>query len=196
MNVAPVVLSGRLIRLEPLTPGHVGDLARAGADPDTWRWMPYGDPTTPEGMAGFIGDALAAQGRGTDLPFAVIRLDTGRAVGSTRYLDIRPPHRGLEIGGTWYAPDQRRTGVNTEAKFLLLRHAFEALGCIRVQLKTDARNEPSQRAIERIGAVREGVLRHQMILPDGHRRDTVMYSILEAEWPAVRRWFERRMALG
>jgi RimJ/RimL family protein N-acetyltransferase len=107
-------------------------------------------------------------------------------IGATRYLDIRSEHRGLEIGGTWYAVEHQRTGVNTECKYLLLRHAFEVLGCIRVQLKTDSLNERSQRAIERLGAVHEGVLRSHMIMPDGRRRDSVYYSILDSEWPRIK----------
>jgi RimJ/RimL family protein N-acetyltransferase len=129
---------------------------------------------------------LARQARGTDLPFAVVHLASGQAIGATRYMDIQPANRALEIGGTWYAPAYRRTAVNTEAKYLLLAHAFEALGCVRVQLKTDLRNERSQRAIERIGAQKEGVLRHNLIMPDGHRRSSVYYSILDEEWPAVK----------
>jgi N-acetyltransferase len=121
-------------------------------------------------------------------------LPLGKAIGSTRYLDIRPEHRGLEIGGTWYSAAHQRTGVNTECKFLLLKHAFEVLDCIRVQLKTDSRNERSQRAMERIGAVREGVLRNHMIQPDGHWRQTVMYSITVEEWPAVKARLEQLMS--
>jgi RimJ/RimL family protein N-acetyltransferase len=186
-----VTLSGRLVRLEPLSPGHAADLAEAGRDEEVWRLMPYGPVTTEAAMAEFIRSAL---GQASDRPFAVVHAPTGRAVGSTRYLDIRPAHRGLEIGGTWYAPAHQRTGVNTECKYLLLRHAFEALGCIRVQLKTDQRNERSQRAIERLGAVREGVLRNHVIMPDGYRRATVMYSITDEEWPGVRARLERLIA--
>jgi len=191
LEVNPVVLTGRLVRLEPLTFDHVPDLVEAGRDEAVWRLMPYGPVATADRMTELVRQTLETP---TDRTFAVIHLATGRAVGSTRYLDIRPSHRGLEIGGTWYAPEHQRTGVNTECKYLLLRHAFEVLGCIRVQLKTDFRNERSQRAIERIGAVREGVLRNHMIQPDGHRRATVMYSITDDEWPDVRARFERLMA--
>ncbi|MDR3636031.1 MAG: GNAT family protein [Isosphaeraceae bacterium] len=191
MEVNPVVLSGRLVRLEPLSLDHVPDLAEAGRDEAVWPLMPYGTITTVAQMAGFVREALAQP---SDRPFAVIHRPDGRAIGSTRYLDIRPRHRGLEIGGTWYAPSHQRTGVNTECKYLLLRHAFEALGCIRVQLKTDQRNERSQRAIERLGAVREGVLRSHVIMPDGYRRASVMYSIIDEEWPGVRARLERFLA--
>ena len=144
-------------------------------------------------MRAWVQEILSRQARGTDLVFVVIHLETGRAVGSTRYMDIQPQHRGLEIGGTWYAREHQRTGVNTECKYLLLRHAFEVLGCIRVQLKTDSRNEPSQRAIERIGAAREGVLRNHMIMPDGHFRHSVYYSIVDSEWPQVKARLEQIM---
>jgi RimJ/RimL family protein N-acetyltransferase len=191
VEITPVVLTGRLVRLEPLSPGHVPDLAEAGKDESIWRLMPYGPVTTVDAMERFVRDAL---GRRSDLPFAVVDLASGRAVGSTRYLDVRPEHRALEIGGTWYAVACQRTGVNTECKSLLLRHAFEVMGCVRVQFKTDLRNERSQRAIERVGGMREGVLRRHMILPDGHRRDSAVYSIIEEEWPGVKARLERLMA--
>ncbi len=123
---------------------------------------------------------------GSAWPFATVENESGRAIGSTRYFDIRPEHRGLEIGWTWLGVAHQRTAANTECKRLLLVHAFDVLGALRVQLKTDARNLRSQRAIERIGAVREGVLRAHMILPDGFVRDSVMYSITRADWPAVK----------
>ncbi len=193
MEVYPVTLTGRLVRLEPLSEAHVPDLAIAGSDEAIWNFMPYGLVTTETKMRAWVQEILSRQARGTDIVFAVIHLGTGRVVGSTRYMDIQRPHRGLEIGGTWYAREHRRTGVNTECKYLLLRHAFEGLGCIRVQLKTDARNEPSQRAIERIGAVREGVLRNHMIMPDGHFRHSVYYSIIDSEWPQVKAGLEQIM---
>ena len=127
------------------------------------------------------------------LPFAIVETDKGRAVGSTRFLNIRPEHRGLEIGWTWIGREWQRTSVNTETKFLLLRHAFERLGCIRVELKTDARNERSQQAIERIGAKREGILRSHMLVQEGFRRDSVYFSVLDEEWPAVKEGLEKRL---
>jgi RimJ/RimL family protein N-acetyltransferase len=186
MKATPVTLEGRRVRLEPLDFRHVGDLAIAGADESIWRLLPYGPITTPDRMAAFVRDVLAIQARGTELPFAVVDRATGRAIGSTRYLEIRPEHHGLEIGGTWYGVAHQRTGVNTECKALLLAHAFETLAAIRVQLKTDLRNERSQRAIERIGATHEGILRENILMPDGYRRSTVYYSILDREWPEVK----------
>ena len=196
MVVQPITLTGRLVRLEPLAERHVPDLTAAGQDETIWRLLPYGLVRTEDQMAALVRDQLARQARGQDLPFAVIHQPTGRAVGNTRYLAIEAAHHGLEIGGTWYASAHQRTGVNTECKYLLLRHAFEALGCLRVQLKTDLRNERSQKAIERIGAVREGVLRKNLILPDGYVRSTVMYSIVAEEWPGVKARLEGLMERG
>jgi RimJ/RimL family protein N-acetyltransferase len=193
MNIQPITLTGSLIHLEPLTLADVADLTVAGQDEKIWRYMPYGLIRTEQQMTGFVGEVLERQSRGTEIPFAVIYRETGRAIGSTRYMAIERQHRGLEIGGTWYAAAHQRTGVNTECKYLLLRHAFENLGCLRVQLKTDLRNERSQKAIERIGAVREGVLRKNMIMPDGHVRSTVMYSIVDEEWPRVKALLEQFM---
>jgi RimJ/RimL family protein N-acetyltransferase len=148
--------------------------------------MPYGAITGEVAMRQFVREMLKRQASGTELPFVVLERHSGRVVGNTRYLDIQPQNRALEIGGTWYAVSSQRTGVNTECKFLLLRHAFEALGFLRVQFKTDLRNERSQRALERIGAVREGVLRKVVRLPDGYQRSSVYYSVIDEEWPAVR----------
>ena len=185
-NVQPVTLTGRNVCLEPLSEAHVPDLAVAGNNEDIWRYMLYGTIRTDDDMRRWVEDILSRQRGGTDLPFAVIHLESGRAIGATRYLDIRPEHRGLEIGGTWYAAAYQRTAVNTECKYLLLRHAFETLGCIRVQFKTDQRNVRSQRALERIGAVQEGILRNHMLLEDGAIRHSVYYSIIDSEWPAVK----------
>jgi len=193
MDVHPLTLTGRAARLEPLSEAHVPDLTVAGQDQSIWRFMPYGLIDSEERMRWLVRELLSRQARGTDLPFAVIHVESGKAVGMTRYMDIQPAHRGLEIGGTWYSPAYQRTAVNTECKYLLLKHAFEVLGCIRVQLKTDLRNEGSQRAIERLGAVREGVLRDHMIMPDGHIRSSVYYSLLAAEWPAVRARLEEKL---
>jgi RimJ/RimL family protein N-acetyltransferase len=193
MNIQPIILAGLLVRLEPICEAHVADLAAFGDDESIWRYMPFGQIRTPEQMAALVGDLLARQAQGTEFGFAVMALDIGRAIGSTRYLDIQPRNRALEIGGTWYAPAYQRTGVNTECKYLLLKHAFDKLDCKRVQFKTDLRNERSQRALERIGAVREGVLRKNLILPDGYARSSVYYSILADEWPAVKTLLEGLM---
>jgi RimJ/RimL family protein N-acetyltransferase len=186
LTVQPVTLTGRYVRLEPLSEAHIPDLAIAGNDENIWRYMLYGTIQTEDDMRRWVEDILNRQRGGTDLPFAVIHLGSGKAIGATRYLDIRPEHHGLEIGGTWYAAAHQRTAVNTECKYLLLRHAFETLRCIRVQFKTDQRNERSQRALERIGAVQEGILRNHMILEDGTFRHSVYYSIIASEWPAVK----------
>ena len=193
MDIKPVILTGRHVRLEPLAFSHVPDLFAGGTDPGIWQYIPYSPVHTEADMRAWVDDLLARQARGNDLPFAVVHQATGRAIGATRYMDIQRANRGLEIGGTWYAPEHQRTAANTEAKLLLLTYAFEVLGCIRVQLKTDERNVRSQRAIERIGALKEGTLRHSVIMPDGFRRNSVYYSVLEAEWPAVKEKLLERM---
>ena len=190
MEVKPVVLTGDYVRLEPMTEEHTAALAEIGIGQPFWDFMLYGNINTVDDMHNWVLDILARTENGTDLPFVAIHLASGRVAGATRYLNIAPKDRGLEIGGTWYGPEFQRTVVNTECKYLLLRHAFETLGCIRVQLKTDLRNERSQKAIERIGAVKEGVLRNHMILPDGRVRHSVFYSILDTEWPGVKKRFE------
>lgn len=198
MHIQPVTLVGRHVRLEPLAEAHVPDLAAVGLEPSIWRFIGsgirYGGIDTPEKMAAFVRGLLEDQARGTDLPFAVVLSESGRAIGCTRYMEIRLQHRGLEIGGTWYGLDYQRTAVNTECKYLLLGHAFEKLGCIRVQFKTDILNERSQRAIERIGAVREGVLRNHMMRADGSYRDSVYYSVIDTDWPAVKAHLEQLLA--
>ena len=186
MNITPITLTGQHVRLEPLAEAHVPDLSLVGLEPSIWRNMLYGEIDSEARMLGFVQDLLRREATGKDLPFAVIELGSGRAIGCTRFMDIQTRNRGVEIGGTWYGLAYQRSVVNTECKYLLLRHAFEAWDCIRVQLKTDLRNERSQRAIERIGAVREGVLRNHMIRPDGTPRDSVYYSIIDREWPAVK----------
>ena len=196
MDVKPVNLVGRYVLLEPLTLEHAPGLAAVGLDDDIWRLMPYGIMRAPADIRRWVELVLSRQANGTDLVFAVIHLASGRVAGSTRYLNISPQDRSVEVGGTWYGSDFRRTVVNTECKFLLLEHAFENLDCIHVQIKTDLRNERSQRAIERIGAVREGVLRDHMILPDDAVRSSVYYSILKTEWPAVKSRLEDMLSPG
>jgi RimJ/RimL family protein N-acetyltransferase len=186
----PVTLTGKYVRLEPMTEAHVPGLTAVGLDDRIWEHMLYGDVLTEEDISRWVRDILSRP----DLPFVAIHLASGRTAGATRYLNISPEHRGLEIGGTWYGLEFQRTAVNTECKYLLLKYAFETLGCIRVQFKTDMRNERSQRAIERIGAKREGVLRNHMILPDGRFRDSVYFSIIDTEWSQVKKRLEVRMA--
>lgn len=193
MDIKPVILQGKHVRLEPMIEEHIPGLAEIGLGQTFWDFMLYGNINTVDDMRNWVLDILARGKKGTDLPFTVIHLASGRVAGAARYLNIEPQHHGLEIGGTWYGTDFQRTAVNTECKYLLLRHAFETLDCIRVQLKTDLRNERSQKAIERIGAVKEGVLRNHMILPDGRYRHSVFYSILGAEWPGVKKKLEGMM---
>ncbi len=189
----PVVLRGRHVRLEPLSPTHAADLFCAGGDPDIWRYMPRGPLHEKADIDQLIAEAVAEMESGAQIPFAIIHVQSGAAIGSTRYLDLRPAHRALEIGWTWIATAHQRTPVNTECKLLLLEHAFETLGAVRVQFKTDARNTRSQTAIARIGGRREGVLRKSLILWDGFVRDSVYFSIVADEWPAVKR---RLLAAG
>jgi RimJ/RimL family protein N-acetyltransferase len=191
----PITLEGKVVRLEPLCEGHIPALALAGQDDGIWKFMLYDAPTNKEKMAAWVRVMLNRQQDGTDLPFTVIHLESGRAAGATRYLEMRPFHRSLEIGGTWYSPEFQQTGVNTECKYLMLKYAFEDMKCIRVQFKADVRNVRSVRAIERLGAVREGVLRNHYILQDGTFRDSVYFSILDQEWPRVKMKLETKLAL-
>lgn len=184
---APVTLAGRLVRLVPLSIGHLAGLfAAGGGDDEVWRWQ--GDPTPhTEGELGLKLSALLQDAeRGECIPFAVIGQATGQAIGWTTYIDIDAQNERLEIGWTWYGRAFWRTGVNTEAKLLLLTHAFEELGMGRVQWKTDHLNQRSQDAIARLGAQREGVLRRHKQRPDGTWRDTVYFSMLAGEWPAAK----------
>ncbi len=193
MEVKPIILHGKYVRLVPMTEAHAPALAEIGVGQPFWDFMVYGRMQTAEDMREWVQDILGRAEKGTDVPFVAIRISSGQLAGASRYMNIMLNDRGLEIGGTWYGQDYQRTVVNTECKYLLLQHAFEKLGCIRVQLKTDLRNERSQRAIERIGAVKEGVLRNHMILPDGYYRHSVYYSILDTEWPAVKKRLEEMM---
>ena len=183
--IAPVALEGRYVRLEPLTKTHLAGLAEVGLDEELWRWIPVPVRTVEE-LAGYIDSALEEQMRGVSLPFALIEKATGRAIGSTRYGNIDRTHYRVEIGWTWVAREWQRSAVNTEAKYLLLRHAFETLGCIRVELKTDSLNEKSRAAILRIGAKEEGTFRNHMITASGRIRHTAYFSIVDSEWPAVK----------
>lgn len=188
--IRPVVLEGRVVRLEPLEERHVDQLF-AATPRDTFRLFTAAPLAwTREEFGAFIGRALAD---GTRRAFAVVERASGACVGSSSFLDIRPAHRGVEVGYTWYGAAARGTAVNPESKLLLLGHAFEVLGCERVQLKTDGRNTHSQRAIAKMGARFEGVLRRHIVMPDGFVRDTVMFSVVKAEWPEVKRGLEARL---
>lgn len=185
MKIEPVTLQGRVVRLEPLALAHVPGLARVGLDPELWRWIPTQVADTAQ-MQAWVQTALDEQTAGTSLPFAIISQASGEAIGSTRYMNIVPAHRRLEIGSTWLSTAAQRSGANTEAKLLLLTHAFEALKAIRVELKTDALNSKSRAAIARIGGIEEGIFRRHVICASGRVRDTVYFSMLDNEWPVVK----------
>jgi RimJ/RimL family protein N-acetyltransferase len=193
MNIEPITLEGTHVRLEPLSLAHHEALTKVGLDETIWRWSPT-PMRTPEEMRAYIEEALAGQARGTVLPFVTIEKSVGRVIGSTRYANIDALHRHLEIGWTWIAPPWQRTAVNTEAKYLMLRHAFESLGCIRVELKTDSLNERSRNAILRLGAKEEGTFRNHMITSTGRRRHSVFFSIIDSEWPEVKANLEEKLA--
>ncbi|MCU0485210.1 MAG: GNAT family N-acetyltransferase [Anaerolineales bacterium] len=194
MDIKPITLVGRTVRLVPLSEAHVPGLARVGLDDSIWRLMRYGEMRTEADIHRFVTRLLQKQAAGTDLPFAVVLIASGEPIGCTRYMDIDQDDRSVEIGGTWYGTAYQGSGVNTECKYLLLSYAFENLGCIRVHFKTDLRNVRSQRAIEKLGAVREGLVRNHVILPDGYIRSSVIYSILAEEWPAVKANLEQQIA--
>ena len=192
LDVQPVVLRGAHIRLEPLGVQHLDALSEVGLDEDLWRWIPS-QVRSREEMLEYIRTALEWQAAGAALPFATIDESSGRAVGSTRYMNIDKANHKVEIGATWIARPWQRTVVNTEAKYLMLRHAFEQLGCIRVELKTDALNERSRNAILRIGARQEGIFRKHVICATGRIRDSVWFSIIDTEWPQVKAALEAKL---
>src|SRR3989441_7015176 len=192
MVVSPVTLEGTEVRLEPLAKTHLDGLTAVGLDEELWRWIPTSVGTRDE-MAMYIETALNEQERGVSLPFAIVEKATGRAIGSTRYGNIDRTHHRVEIGWTWVAREWQRTAINTEAKYLLLKQAFETLGCMRVELKTDSLNERSRAAILRIGAREEGIFRNHMITASGRIRHTVYFSIIDSEWPAVKAGLEAKL---
>ena len=194
MVIEPVTLEGTVIRLEPLSLRHHEELCAVGLDERIWRWNPRAPLCTPADMRAYIDTALEQQADGEGLPFATIDKAAGHAVGSTRFLEINCRDRRVEIGSTWIAPAWQRTAVNTEAKYLMLRHAFETLGCIRVELKTDSLNERSRNAILRIGATQEGIFRNHMLTHSGRIRHSVYFSITDAEWPAVKARLQEKLA--
>lgn len=193
MNPQPITLTGRYVRLEPIGPQHAADLYRVGQDASIWRYMPRPAFRSLDDAREWIDSCIARNDFEARIQFAVVHLGEGRAIGSTGYLDIDRPNRALEIGMTWYGVAHQRTGVNTECKYLLLGHAFDDLGALRVCLKTDSRNAVSQRAIARIGAQREGVLRNHRIAWDGANRHSVYFSIIASEWPGVKERLEGLM---
>lgn len=195
-RVRSVTLENTWVRVEPLRPEHAPHLFAIGRDPATWRYLR--DPAFADEVdaARWVSRVLADELAGQRIPFVIRRLTDLRIVGTTSFFEVRAPERALEIGHTWLAPEACRTAVNTATKLLLLTHCFEVLHCRRVQLKTDARNLVSQAALERLGAVREGTLRRHLLLPDGFQRDSVFFSILPEEWPAVRDRLTRRLERG
>ncbi|WP_372788035.1 GNAT family N-acetyltransferase [Paraconexibacter sp.] len=189
--LAPV-LTGTLVRLEPLAADHADELFAASRDPAVWRWM-RSFPASRESFDAWLEDALQAAAAGTEVPFATVRTDDGTAIGSTRYLALRPDDRGLEIGWTWLTPSTWRTGANVEAKLLMLRYAFETLGCLRVELKTHAENQRSRDAMLAMGAWFEGIHRKHRIVPGIGVRDTAWFSVIDDDWPAVQRRLRSRL---
>jgi RimJ/RimL family protein N-acetyltransferase len=192
MKVAPVVLEGVHVGLEPLTMAHHEGLCDVGLEEELWRWIPI-QVRTAEEMAAYIRTALKEQSNGTSVPFAQIEKATGRVIGSTRYMNIERAHHRVEIGSTWIAPKWKRSAVNTESKYLLMRHAFETLGCMRLELKTDSLNAKSRAAILRIGAKEEGIFRNHMITSGGRIRHTVYFSVIDSEWPGVKSRLEAQL---
>jgi len=194
MPIDPVTLEGRVVRLEPLALSHLDALCAVGLDPELWQYT-LTTVQTREDMRSYLEAALKAREQGSALPFVIIERAANTVVGSTRYLNIDQQNKKLEIGSTWVARRWQRTAVNTEAKYLLLRHAFEVLGCVRVEFKTDVLNRQSRAALLRIGAKEEGILRKHLITQTGRVRDTVYFSILDTEWPDVKRRLEEYIGL-
>ena len=193
MDLTPITLKGEWLTLEPIDERHAPDLFQAMQDEDVCRYLSWPPPKAVDETLTLVREARADMARGTSLVYAQIWNRTGRAIGSTRLLDVRPRDRQVEIGATFLARDYWRTPANTESKYLFLRYCFETLGCIRVALKTDGRNLRSQEAIARLGAVREGTLRRHMNVR-GYQRDTVYFSILDDEWPAVKARLQARLS--
>ena len=190
MNVEPVTLTGPTVRLEPLSLDHAEGLWHSSS-PELFAYMWSWEHTaSPQEFKQVVRNTMAVPDW---MSFAIVLNKTGQAIGSTSFLDIRPAHRGLEIGATWIGKEYQGTNVNPENKYLLFRHCFETLGALRVQLKTDGRNLHSQRAIAKLGAKYEGTLRKHIIMPDGYFRDSVMFSVLEDEWPGVKAGLEERL---
>ena len=192
MSLAPVILEGAHVRLEPLARAHLEALCEAGLDEALWRWTPY-PVRTREEMSAYLDAALAAREQGRELAFATVERVADRVIGSTRFGNIDLANKRVEIGWTWVARPWQRTAINTEAKLLMLRHAFGTLGCNRVELKTDALNETSRRAILRLGAKEEGTLRKHMVTASGRLRDTVYFSVTHDEWPGVEAALEAKL---
>ena len=187
-------LTGRTVRIEPLAAAHEAGLRAAASDPRVWRWMPMDPTRSDETFHAWMTEALARAAAGLDAPFCILRAADGEPLGSSRYLALRPEHRGLEIGWTWLSPAAWGTAANAETKLLLMEHAFERLGCIRVEFKTDALNERSRAALESIGARFEGIHRRHMLVRGGELRDSAWYSVIDVDWPATKAALAERVA--
>ena len=187
-------LEGRIVRLEPLARKHADDLWEASRDPRVWRWLPIVQPQTRDEWQGWMDDALGRVADGLDLAFATVLVATGKAVGSTRFLALRPEHGSLEIGWTWLTPAAWGSGANAEAKLLQLEYAFDVLGCRRVEFKTDALNERARPALAGLPAEFEGIHRKHMLVRDGQNRDSAWYSVVDDEWPVVSEALRERVA--
>ncbi len=193
MELGPVTLEGQYVRLEPITLAHIPALWRIGAHAELWRYIPY-SIGSEAAMHAYVESELAKQAAGQVVRFVTVARATNELVGATSFMAIDRQHRRLEIGGTWITPAWQRSPINTEAKYLQLRHAFETVGCIRVEFKTDVLNSKSRQALERIGAVQEGIFRKHMVMPGGRLRDSVYFSITCDDWPTVKAQLAARMA--
>lgn len=195
MKIEPVILEGESVRLEPISMNHFDDLAKVAFDEDIWKWM-LGKVLNEKDLENYIREAAKGAKTGIYLAFATIEKSSGKAVGSTRFGSFAAEYRRVEIGWTWIGRDWQRTRINTQAKYLMLKHAFETWNCLRVYLQTDALNERSQKAILRLGAKKEGVMRKDKITDDGRVRDSIMFSILDEEWVEVKKNLEAKLSLG
>jgi RimJ/RimL family protein N-acetyltransferase len=192
VSLEPVTLEGVHVRLEPLSESHHEALCAVGLDPELWKWIPI-QVLDRDAMMRYIRSALVEQEKGVSLPFATIEKSSGTVIGSTRYLNIDLANKRVEIGATWIAAPWQRSAINTEAKYLMIRHAFETLGCNRVEWKTDSLNTKSREAIQRLGAKQEGIFRQHMVTWSGRLRDTVYFSVIAPEWPEVKAGLEAKM---
>jgi N-acetyltransferase len=194
MNLGAVTLAGRFVRLEPLSMDHVAALTEVGTDESIWQWNPSLAVRSEDDMRRYVEHAVQQHASALALPFATFHLGDDRPIGSTRFANFDHEHRHVEIGYTWIAPPWQRSAVNTEAKYLMLRYAFEHWGCIRVEFKTDSCNEKSRNALKRIGAVEEGTFRNHMLTHSGRIRHSAYFSIIDAEWPGVKADLQTKLA--
>jgi RimJ/RimL family protein N-acetyltransferase len=192
VSLEPITLEGSHVQLQPLSESHNDALCEVGLDPELWKWIPI-QVLDREQMLHYIRAALSDQAKGISLPFVTIDLASGKVVGSTRFLNIDLPNKRVEIGATWLAKPWQRSALNTEAKYLMMRHAFETLGCNRVEWKTDSLNTQSRNAILRLGAKQEGIFRQHMVTWSGRLRDTVYFSVIAPEWPEVKKNLEAKI---